>query len=123
MIYAVIYASFYERLYTEVKVCFTEVDAVEVMSGHVCDICDTEGLDYMEEYDGQDEYSYFNPFSNHSYNVKLVRQQTGNDTEVIDKFIQMLDNNDPSRFDAADLEHLYDKVKSALEYIDTTNNR
>lgn len=121
MIYTVIYASFYERLYTEVKVCFTEDEAVEVMSGHVCDICETEGLDYMEEYDGQDEYSYFNSFSGHSYNVKLVRQQTGNDGEVIDKFIAMLNNDNPDRFDMADQEHLHDKVKETLEYLDAVN--
>lgn len=122
-IYVVTYACYTSEIYTESKVCFSESDANKQLINYIRDICETEGLDFeKEDYDGIGYHEFTNPFTCHSFVVKIVGYEVGNsDTDLICAFFQMLQNKTPDRFDAADEEHFVDVVKRELDYLDETN--
>jgi len=122
-IYVVTYACYTSEIYIESKICFSESDANEQLINYIRDICETEGLDFeREDYDGIGYHEFTNPFTCHSFVVKIVGYEVGkSDTDLICAFFQMLQNKTPDRFDAADEEHFVDVVKRELDYLDETN--
>ena len=76
-IYLVVYSSYIDELYTEVSVHTDYDEASSAFKSHIEDIKedvnaeDDENFQYLEYANGQKEFSYFDPLSNHEYSASL----------------------------------------------------
>lgn len=122
-IFVVIYASYYNEIYTESTICFSQEEANKKFEEYISDVCESEGMEFdKDEYAGTTEFEHTNDRNGHTYNVKIEGHEVAdNDTDLIYAFFQMLQNKTPNRFDAADEEHFTEVVQNELDYLDETN--